>query len=190
MRQALSRGHAVTAFTRSPDKLNLSDSRLRISIGDVQDARAVADAVQGHDAVIVALGTTLKDDDHAISRGTENIIAGMKSHQVDRIVVLSAWGTGDSRIHGGFFLNQVVRPFLLKHPYDEHELQEQSLSSSGLAWTVVRPGRLTNGPQARALRGSRTPEGLARRVSRADVAAFMLAEVETPNHTQKAVLIG
>jgi putative NADH-flavin reductase len=188
--QALAAGHDVTAFARTPSKVTMSHARLRVVQGDVLDAPSVDGAVGGHDAVVIALGTQLKTTDKTISLGTANIIDAMKRRGVERVIVESAWGTGDSRPHGGFFLNYIVRPFLLKHPFDEHELQEQSLAASNLAWTSVRPGRLTNGPKERTLRASRDPHGLSQRVSRADVAAFMLAEAETPAHVRQAILIG
>jgi uncharacterized protein YbjT (DUF2867 family) len=188
--QALAAGHDVTAFARTPSKMTMSHERLRIVQGDVLDAATVLRAVASHDAVIIALGTRLQASDKTISLGTANIIAAMKEHGVGRVIAESAWGTGDSRPHGGFFLNHIVRPFLLKHPFDEHELQEQSLAKSELAWTSVRPGRLTNGPKERTLRASHDPKGLSQTVARSEVAAFMLAEAEKPAHVGQAILIG
>ena len=55
-RNALDRGHDVTAFARSPHRIERA-AGLRVVQGDVMDAASVADAVAGHDAVIVALGS-------------------------------------------------------------------------------------------------------------------------------------
>jgi uncharacterized protein YbjT (DUF2867 family) len=140
--------------------------------------------------VLIALGTKLRGDDKTLSTGTENVLAAMRAHGVRRVIVESAWGSGDSQPYGGFFLNRLVRPFILRHPFAEHELQEEAVAVSDTDWTVVRPGRLTNGKRARTLRGSRTPTGLSQKVARAEVAAFMLSEAETPHHSRQAILIG
>ncbi len=188
--QALAAGHYVTAFARTPSKMTIVHPHLRVVEGNVLDAASVEHAVVGHDAIFIALGTQLKETDKTISLGTDNIIAAMKQHGVTRVIAESAWGTGDSREHGGFLLNQIIRPFFLKHPFAEHELQERSLAASGLAWTSVRPGRLTNGPKVRTLRASRAPDGLAQKVARSEVAAFMLTEAEKPAHVGQAILVG
>ena len=77
--QALEQGHAVTAFVRDPARLVIDDERLTVMVGDIFDPASVAQAVQGQDAVICALGvgsdlkkTTVRTD------GTVNIINGMK----------------------------------------------------------------------------------------------------------------
>jgi putative NADH-flavin reductase len=190
--QALQAGHDVVAVARTPSKLELKDPKLKVLRGDVLDAASVESAIEADDVVIVALGvTSLRDrNDRAISTGTDNIIAAMKKKGARRIIVLSAWGSGDSRQYGGFVLNKIIIPLFLSHPYAEHELQEDALARSGLEYVVVRPGRLTNGANTRKLRGSRTPDGLKQMASRAEVAAFMLAEAESPAHAGQMILVG
>lgn len=53
---ALSRGHEVTAFVRSPDKIKRRHPLLRVLPGDPHDVDELASALPGHDAVISALG--------------------------------------------------------------------------------------------------------------------------------------
>jgi putative NADH-flavin reductase len=188
--QSLAAGHDVTAFARTPSKMSTTHPRLRVVQGDVLDEASVDAAMPGHDVVMIALGTRLTGDDKTISLGTDHVLAAMRKHGVQRLIVESAWGTGDSSRYGGFLLNRIVRPLLLKHPYEEHELQERAVATSDVDWTVVRPGRLTNGAKSRTLRGSRTPQGLKQKASRAEVAAFMIGEAEHPAHSREAILIG
>jgi putative NADH-flavin reductase len=54
--QALERGHSVTAFVRSAQKLVRSDPRLNVIEGDPRNEAQLADAVRGHDAVLSSLG--------------------------------------------------------------------------------------------------------------------------------------
>ena len=95
-RNALDRGHDVTAFARSPHKIERA-AGLRVVQGDVMDAASVAVAVAGHDAVIVALGSRNLRDRTTLATGTSNVVDGMTRHGVERLVVLSAAGLGESR---------------------------------------------------------------------------------------------
>ena len=83
IKQALEAGHQVTAFVRDTSRLPIQNENLSIITGDVFDADSVAQAVQGQDAVICALGagsdlkkTTVR------ATGTKNIISGMESSGV------------------------------------------------------------------------------------------------------------
>lgn len=58
--QALEHGHAVTAFARKPDKLETDDAKLTLAAGDVLDTGRVAEAMEGHDAILCALGAGRK----------------------------------------------------------------------------------------------------------------------------------
>jgi putative NADH-flavin reductase len=190
--EALRAGHDVVAFARTPSKITIKDPKLRVVQGDVLDAASVEAAMSAEDVVIVALGVTKLSDrgDRTISLGTDNIIAAMKKKGARRIIVLSAWGSGDSAPYGGFFLNRIIRPWFLAHPYAEHELQEAALARSDLEYVVVRPGRLTNHASKKKLKGGRTPLGLEQSASRADVAAFMLSEAVDPKFAGQMIMIG
>jgi len=54
--QALAAGHNVTALVRSPEKLTIRNSGLRIVAGGATDAADVARALEGGDAVLSTLG--------------------------------------------------------------------------------------------------------------------------------------
>ena len=83
-RKALQQGHQVTAFGRSVDRLS----------GDVLDSSDVTEAVAGHDAVIVCIGSTNLKDTTTLSSGTKNIVDAMVQHEIERLVVISAAGGG------------------------------------------------------------------------------------------------
>ena len=76
-----------------------------------------------------------------------------------RLITVTGLGAGDSRGHGGLLYDAVVFPLLLKRVYDDKDVQEWIVRSSGLDWTIVRPGLLTNSPATgryRVLTASRT----------------------------------
>src|ERR1700722_2290219 len=101
VRAALDKGHRVTAFARSPQKLALEHPQLRKVAGDFHEAASVEAAVEGHDAVIVTASATrlsaFKENPRYFSQGTGYAINAMKKAGVKRLVVLSALGTGPSR---------------------------------------------------------------------------------------------
>jgi len=188
--QALHAGHEIVAFARTPSKITVRDPKLSVVQGDVLDEASIDAVMQPDHVVVVSLGSQLSGADLNVSVGTRNIITVMKKKGPRRIVVLSAWGSGDSAQYGGFMLNKIFRPLFLSHNFAEHELQEDALAASGLDYTVVRPGRLTNAGRKHTLQGSRTPEGLKQSASRADVAAFMLAEASSPKFIGQMILVG
>jgi putative NADH-flavin reductase len=68
--------------------------------------------------------------------------------------------------------------------------QERAVIDSGLDWTVVKPPRLTSGGATHRVRADRAQRvGLLSRVSRADLAAFMLDEASAGRHIRERVYV-
>lgn len=194
VRAALDKGHRVTAFARSPQKLVLDHSQLQRVAGDFHRPESVEAAVRGHDAVIVTASATglraFKDNPRYFSQGTAHVIDAMKKSGVKRLVVLSALGVGDSRP----LLNPIVRAlvvnWLLAVPFADHQRQEEEVRASGLDWVVARPGRLTDGPARRRYVKKTTLESVPSSIARADVADFLVEACEVPTWVGHAVQIG
>ena len=189
---ALARGHEVTVLARDPSKLSRSHERLHVWQGDALDATRVDAAVCGQDAVIVSLGrkhhrspTTLFSD------ATRILIEAMHRHGVRRLVAITGIGAGDSRGHGGFLYDRIIFPFLLKHTYADKDRQEELIRHSDLDWVIVRPASFTNGPLRDRLRVAMDLGGVTiRKISRADVAAFVLDQLTNDSYMRKLPLIG
>jgi putative NADH-flavin reductase len=96
VREALNGGCQVTAFARTLEKLEIEHQKLSIYRGDALDAAAVADAVRGHDAVVVTLGAGASWKSKIRSEGTRNVIDAMKRHGVQRLVCQSTIGAHES----------------------------------------------------------------------------------------------
>ncbi len=193
-RVALEKGHQVTAFARSPQKLALEHPQLEKRPGDFHQASSVQSAVPGHDAVIVtASATTLKafkENPLYFSQGTGYVIEAMKKAAVKRLVALSAFGVGESRRLANPIVRALVMDLLLKRPYEDHERQEQQVRASGLEWVIARPGRLTNGPARRQYVKKTAIEPVPMAISRADVADFLVEACEVPTWVGQAVQLG
>lgn len=182
--QALARGHKVRAVARTPSAVKVEHENLTVLRGDVMDAASLEAVLSGQEAVLSALGvgnslqpTTL------YSAGTRNILEVMGSTGVRRFMGVSAGGfVADP--NDTFFLKFAVKPLLkrvLKNPYADMKQMEMEVSSSDLDWTLVRPARLTSGPQTgryRTVLNGNVPGGWT--ISRADVADYMVTHLNEP----------
>lgn len=175
--QALEQGHEVTAFCRQPEKLaEFSNTSLNIAVGDVMKPEEVAKAVNGHEVVYVSLGSGKSRKGNVRSQGTLHIIEAMKQTGVKRLICQTTLGNGKSRANLNFFWKYIMFGWFLKEVYLDHERQEQYVRESGLDWTIVRPAAFTDGEKTSRYRHgfSPTDRTLTLKISRADVADFML----------------
>ena len=178
--QALAAGHQVTAFTRNAAAMAPSPG-LAVVAGSTLDADAVGQAIAGQDVVLCALGgRPWQRRARVCSSAVHNITPSMLRHGVRRIVAISTFGAGDSRPRLGWFVRKVIFGLILKHEVADKEAMEQALSATKLEWIAVRVGVLTDGAARGAWRAA--DDASMRRmgkIARADVAAFMLAQLET-----------
>lgn len=186
--QALEAGHIVQALVRDPARLPVQHPHLHLITGNVLDSDAVERTITGADAVIVSLGNTANNPDWIVSEGTKVIVAAMHKLGVRRLIVISSLGVGDSRDQVPAFF-KVLMKTALKKPMEDKERQEQIVAASGLDWTIVRPGGLTNGPRTGRYRAGLDRSIVAGQVSRADVAEFVLRQLDDMTYRHKAPAI-
>jgi putative NADH-flavin reductase len=178
--QALERGHAVTALVRNPSMVKVDHPQLTVVRGDVLDYASVEGAVRGQEAVVSALGhKQFFYPTRILSEGTGNILRAMEAHGVSRFVCATSLGIGDSAGRMGAYYTLFVIPVILPFYFWDKTRQERLIAASKLEWIIVRPGVLTNGGKRGVYRhGFELGSFLGSvRVSRADVADFMLNQV-------------
>ncbi len=177
--QALGQGHEVTAFTRAPEKLRLSNENLHVFEGDVLDITSVTRAVQGQDAVLCALGKPLMNKEQLRSKGTKNIVDAMEKANVKRLVCLSSLGVGDSYGILPFHYKYIIVPLFMRSLFADHTLQESYVRESSLDWIIVRPASFIKDGKKGAYRHgfSTGDKPAALKISTTDVADFMLKQV-------------
>ncbi len=183
--QALERGYTVTALARNPSRLQLTHPRLKVVRGDVQDGTSVDAAVQGQDAVLSALGhKRYLGPTRILSRGTGHLLRAMEAQGVSRFVCETSLGLGDSAFRLGLLYTLFIIPVILPFYFWDKTRQERMIAASRVSWVIVRPGVLTNGAKRGVVRqGARVGNALwGVRVSRADVAAFMLDQLESDTY--------
>ena len=191
VKQALGRGHDVTAFVRNPGTLPVTDERLRVVGGDTtRDESKIAEAVHGQDVVVSALGRRNSfSSDHLISRSMRAIVPSMERAGVRRLMLVSACGVGDSR-RDAPLIPRIMYRLLLSDIFSDKEAAERDVQRSSLDWTIVYPVLLTNGPVTGTYRvGERLALHGLPKISRADVAHFILSEIDNGAFIRKAAVI-
>jgi putative NADH-flavin reductase len=189
--QALARGDQVTVFVRHPERLTERSERLRVVTGSVpEDAAALGSAMAGQDAVISALGVGNSfRSGGLISRSVPAIVQAMRQQGVRRLVFTSAYGVGET-FRDVPIVPRIFIRLLLRDIYADKQAGEQALRRSELDWTIVHPTTLADGPRTGRYRvGERLALRGFPRISRADVADFLLAQTDDRTFLRKGVLI-
>lgn len=189
--QAVARGYDVAVLVRSADKAKDFEG-VTVIVGDARNEAAVRQAVKGRDAVVSALGTPASPfrEVTLLSTATRALIGAMKAEGVNRLVAITGMGAGNSVGHGGFLFDKLIFPLLLRKVYVDKNRQEALVRDSGLDWVLVRPAVLSNKPGRgtnRALTDLQHFHGGS--IARADVARFVLDQVEGDGWLRQAPLI-
>ncbi len=187
VRQALQQGHEVTAFARSPEKIEQKHEKLQIIKGNVMDFASVENAIQGQDVVICTLGQPPMDKSNLRANGTKNIIRAMERNGVKRFICQSSDGVGESRETMPFLYKYIIVPFILRRVFADHEIQENYIKESQLDWVIVRPVALTDGEHTDSYHHGNVADNktVTFKISRADTADFMLKQLADNNYLHK-----
>jgi putative NADH-flavin reductase len=179
--QGLEAGYTLTAFVHSRRNSPAEHAHLQIVQGDALNLQAVADAIEGQDAVVSALGVktsvALHDPNATISTATGNIIKSMQQHQVQRLVFVSSFGVSENV----FLPEKLLLHTGLKNLFKDIPAQEALIHDSGLDWTIVRPARLTFGPRTGKYKaGEHITINPFSHISRSDVADYITQSLSNP----------
>jgi putative NADH-flavin reductase len=184
VKAALRAGHSVRALARSAASISIQDAGLERVSGDALDSDAIRDALKDVNVVIQTLGVDISpraifERTTLFSRSTRILVDAMKAVGAKRLIAVTGLGAGNSRGRGGFLYNALAFPLLLKRVYDDKDVQESIIKSSGLDWTIVMPGLLTNRPATGQYRVLTAPnEWRFGTINRADVADFLIRQID------------
>jgi putative NADH-flavin reductase len=192
--RCLAAGYEVRALLRKPATFPFRD-RVRVVEGNAFDPTAVQQTVDGADVVLSALGARSLRKEDVLERAVPLIVAAMWQAGVRRIITLgSAGATHDSLkkqpAFARWIAENIIYKTFLKWPVVSQKAQWKTLSASGLDWTMVMPPKLENGKARGNLKadGEALPRN-ALRISRADVADFMMQQIGNPQWVGKGVYI-
>jgi putative NADH-flavin reductase len=171
--EALASGDQVLVYGRNASRIRLTDNNVTLVSRQIHDSAAVANALEGVDAVISALGPGFRSPPGTvIAKGLENITDGMKKHGLKRLVQVSTASTPDHNDGAGKMkVFKFVSSLLAKNSYNDVTAAVKAIRESGLDWTIVRVPRLYDGPPTAQLRVGyygRTP--LTMKLSRGNLA--------------------
>lgn len=195
VKECLSRGHTVVAFTHSsnslPNERGLPHpEKLRVVQGDVHDLGHVAEALQGSEAVICTLGSWGSKSRDVVAAGISAIIPAMKHHHIERIVTLTGAEAHDEGDKPTIMRNLAhtaanVAAGRILHDGEEHI---RLLRESGLDWTTLRSPVMTNQHEI-FYTLTLTPRAPWQTVPRIAVAKALVDQVEGPAYSHAAPFI-
>jgi len=171
--KAIGAGHAVTGMVRrEEDRGDLEAIGAKTYMADVTEPGTLDRAIAGHDAVVFAVGSQGEAVEAVDRDGAINLCDATKRVGIDRFVLLSSIGAGHPED-----ADQLEDYLHAKHEADEYVMQ------SGLDWTILRPGTLTDEQgkgqiRTKARFDREDAEGLE--VSRADVAGVIVGTLDEP----------
>ncbi len=191
VQQALDAGHDVIALVRTPATFPIKHDRLTVVQGDALNAADVDEVVQGADAVLSTLGHSKNSPKDLQTVATKNIVAAMEKYGITRFVSLTGAGV-DAPQDKPKFINHVIK-FALKTMQGavlaDAEQHAKVLQASQLDWVIVRGPMLTEGPYTGKYRVGWVGVNTGTRISRADVADFMLKQVTDNTYIHKAPMV-
>ena len=189
MRALLARDHEVTAFVRDAGRVpeDIVEA-VAVAVGDVMDRARVEDVVRDQDAVVVCLG--IRENPLMVrlrgsrgtpmrvrSEGTRHVAEARAASGAERLIVQSSYGVGQTRRRPSL-LWRAIFALLLRPQIEDTERQEQIVRASDLAWTIVQPVGLTDGPEDAHVLASTQGEAASMSVSRASVARWIAEAIE------------
>lgn len=185
VKAAVEAGYDVRAFARSAAELPAHDG-VTPWPGDATAAEDLAPALQGVEAVVLALGiketlAMLWQEVTLFSRATSALVPLMEMHGPKRLICVTGLGAGDSRaaLSGP---ERVGHRLFLGRPYDDKTRQEEIIQASTLDWTLVRPGILTHNKASDRYRVLVEPDSWRMgMISRADVAGYCVKALRDPD---------
>ncbi len=194
VKAALAAGHTVRAFARSASKIAISNPKLEKITGDALKAADVGAAVADADAVIQAIGISDPKDlifgTTFFSEATRVMVSAMQAAGVKRLIAVTGAGAGNSRGRINFLYDYIMFPILLARVYSDKDIAEETIQASGLDWTIVRPGLLTNGAATGRYHAlAEMKDWRAGSISRADVADFLVKQVSDRSMIGKTPLL-
>ena len=189
--EGLARGHHIAAFVRNPSKIKEQSPNLKVMVGNVLDDASLSRALEGQDAVAYSIGVRSPRATTLFSDSTRKLLGLMERQGVKRLVCITGVGAGETRGHGGFLYDCIGYPLITKKIYLDKDRQEEIIRRSPLEWTIVRPTVFREGRADSEFQVVTDVKGVVlRRISRQEVANFVLDELETGRFIHQTPFIG
>jgi nucleoside-diphosphate-sugar epimerase len=196
--RALAKGHAITVLVRDPIKFTRPNVRVLagdatnpsdVLAGDATNPSDVLAAMRGQHAVIETIGGTTPYKTTSLETDAINaIIAAMHEERVQRLIIISMMGIGDSRAQAPFWYKYLLMPTFLRGSTQDKTNKEAAVRASGLDYVIARPPILKD---TAALGHVRIlgPGAIGHTITRTDLANFLVDQLETDTNLDCAVTV-
>ncbi len=188
LEMALEQGHEIVLYARNPRKIEIDHPNLTMVKGELNDFQAIRAGVKGCDVCLITVGVMNRKPNTILSDGTRNLITAAKEEGIKRFIAVTSIGLGDSKDQAMKAFTYFVVPLIIKHSFADKELQEKIIMESDLDWIIIRPGSLTNRGRTGVYRHGRD-KSIKGRISRADVADFLLTQLDDNCYLHQAICI-
>jgi hypothetical protein len=148
--------------------------------------------VAGANAVISVLGPRRGSKGKPITAGTQNVIAAMKKQGVHRLIVATTASAKDPKDKPEFRFRVMIGivKLFIHAAYEDIIGTAEAVRNSDLDWTIVRLSLLNNGPLTGKVKTGYMGRGeVGTGISRADIADFILRQVNDTRFLRQAPLI-
>jgi putative NADH-flavin reductase len=186
VRQTVARGHNVTAFVRSPEKLGSFSGLITVKQGNLLDSSALRAVGVGHDAVLSAFGPRVPiapSETHLLRDFATVLSQALREAGVKRVILESAaFLFKDALIPPAYLLGKLLFPTVVA----DATAMETIIRESDLEWTLLRPPKLTDGEHTgkyRVREGHLPRFGFS--ISRANVADCFVRMLEDSSASRK-----
>jgi nucleoside-diphosphate-sugar epimerase len=181
--------HDVVAYVRTPTKLALTHPRLSVVVGELSDPTQVAAAVRGADAVISALGPSLRRGATGtpVADGTRTVVGAMDAAGVRRFVGLATPSVPDPRDRPTLKARvlPVLARVLFPNALTELVAMTAAVTGSDLDWTIARITNPTDAAAKGTLRvGFLGRDTVGSSMARADIAGFLVDQLASTEYRQ------
>ncbi len=189
--QALNIGFQVTAFVRNPGIFDISHSDLTVIQADVLVPSTFENKLSGHNAVLSALGTRRGIDEiNLYSAGGKNIIEAMKAAGVKRFICLTSGGVVDDESSSKIISEAQAKTLQNNVQRDMKRLEDYLKTINAVEWIVIRPPGLLNSKFTGNYQVfDKHIPNIGRRISRADLADFMIKQITDNTYLFKYVTL-
>jgi putative NADH-flavin reductase len=191
VREALRRGHVVTAFVRTPSKLEDLDNKVKVIQGDVEEYAKVQSAIQGADAVISTLGHVKGSKPSFQTEAIQHIIKAMHESGVRRLIDLTGAGVAAEGDNPKFMDNMMTKLLAIVSPARIQDGLTHSglIKVSDLDWTIVRTPVQTNSESTEYKVGKVGDAGLSLMSPRGAIAKFMIDILEQGSYIRELPVV-
>jgi putative NADH-flavin reductase len=195
LKEAIGRGHSVTAIVRDTSKITDTNPSITAAAGDILDSKQVASLVTGADAVVSAISPGANSNDIYIA-AVNSLAAGLAEAGIKRIIFVG--GAGSLEVAPGVQLVDTPNfPEIYKARASamRDELEYIRTSDLALDWTYVSPSAfISPGDRTGKFRvgGDQLlvdSEGKSS-ISAEDFAVAVVDEIEKAEHVKQRITVG